>query len=63
MGTFELDNASINVFDISGRVVKRYSNIQDSRVNFDLSDVSMGTYVVEVYVNGTRKTQKVNINR
>jgi hypothetical protein len=52
--------ANVQVLDISGRVLKSFNNIgMIQRFTTDLSDLSEGTYLIQVIINGTAKTFKV----
>ncbi len=55
----ELNGASIELFDLSGRRVHYISTINTNQVELDLKGLSSGVYIVKVKGNGFEKTERI----
>jgi hypothetical protein len=51
---------SVKLFDVSGRMVRQFTNVADSAL--DVSGLSGGMYLVNVAIGNTNSTQKIIIN-
>ena len=60
-------NVTINLLDISGRIVREISNekaaLGNYKVNTNLSDISNGVYTVQIISDGKSINKRINITR
>jgi lysyl endopeptidase len=54
-----LNNVSIELVDMQGRLISSYSNIEGASMKVDLSRVSNGVYFIKVISEGTIQTEKL----
>ena len=54
-----LDNVSIELVDIQGRLIASYNNVTGALMKVDLSSVSNGVYCIKVSSEGTIQTEKL----
>ena len=54
-----LNNVSIELVDLQGRLISSYKNITGTIMNVDLSFVSSGVYFIKVSAEGTIQTEKL----
>lgn len=54
----ELDNANVILFDINGKVIQQFK-ATGNKIDFDLSGVSAGVYMVQINDKGNRIVKKV----
>lgn len=54
-----LNNVSVELVDIQGRLISSYNNIEGASMKFDLSRVSNGVYFIKVISEGTIQTEKL----
>lgn len=59
----ELENVTTNIYDLSGRLVKSISNISESTVSLDLSQLNDGIYILEATGDGFSERQKIVIRK
>ncbi|MDM1057580.1 T9SS type A sorting domain-containing protein, partial [Myroides sp. 1354] len=50
---------SIQLFDMTGRLVKNLSNLSSNQVEVDMKGLSSGTYFVKIKGNGFDKTERI----
>lgn len=58
-----VDNYSITVLDMLGRVVNSYTNLPNGEFNIDLSNEANGFYFIKVQSGDSVATQKVVVNK
>ena len=61
-GLFTIDNTqgyNVQIFDINGRIIKQFSDIDRSQLNVDFSNQPKGIYIVKLFNNSTVKTAKI----
>jgi hypothetical protein len=54
-----LDNVSIELVDIQGRLISSYKDLIGVSMKVDLSSVSNGVYFIKVSSEGTIQTEKL----
>ena len=54
-----LDNVSIELVDIQGRLISSYKDVTGVSMKVDLSSVSNGVYFIKVSSQGTIQTEKL----
>ena len=57
-----LNNIKIEIFNIEGQILKTISNfkkIQDNKMSFDVTNLSSGTYLIRINVNGKAYIKKI----
>lgn len=59
----EVDNYTITVLDMMGRVVNTYDNLPNGEFNIDLSNEANGFYFIKVQSGDSVATQKVIVNK
>ncbi|HNR19141.1 MAG TPA: T9SS type A sorting domain-containing protein [Bacteroidia bacterium] len=57
----ELENITVNIYDLSGRKIKSISNL--STINLDLSELNDGIYLLEATGDGFSERQKIVIRK
>ncbi len=59
----EVDNYTITVLDMMGRVINSYENLPNGEFNIDLSNEANGFYFIKVQSGDSVATQKVIVNK
>lgn len=63
LSNLKTNNVSISIYDVSGReIYKKHNNIDDNKININLTNVTTGLYYVSIITNSQVITKKIVIN-
>jgi len=57
------DGAALTMYDVTGKVIKRFENIRDGRTELDITNIAEGTYYLEVVTRDGNVKAKVAVTK
>lgn len=57
------EGAALTMYDVTGKVIKRFENIRDGRTELDITNIAEGTYYLEVVTRDGNVKAKVAVTK